>query len=517
MKNTTNGTWLLAAMTVSLLDFVSPAALTAERDSSKPNIVVILADDLGYGDLGCYGARKIQTPHIDRIAKEGILLTDAHAPASVCTPTRYGLITGRYCWRSWLKKGVLGPTSPLLLDKGQPTVASVLKSVGYATGCVGKWHLGLGSAHTTDFNGDIKPGPLEVGFTYFFGEPCNRILPINIEDHRVQGLREPERIVVVQTKDKTGKSGTRIDVPPSARCDGSKRPKMFVEKAVAFIEKSAAGPFFLYLAPNHIHAPMTPDVRFVGTSQCGRYGDFIHELDWMVGEVLASLDRLKLADNTLVIFTSDNGGAYYMHRGKDGTPNPAGGEAYQMGHRINGDLVGQKWDVWEGGHRVPFVARWPGTIKAGSRSREIVCLTDILATCAAITGQTLPENAGPDSFNLLPALLQNNTKPIRDYMVLHSGTGMFGIRQGDWMFIDGQGSGGNTMQGEPALRYADLHYTNTDINDDGTIKPGSPPGQLYDLAKDPRQTTNLYTQHPEIVERLKVLLEKCKADGHSRP
>jgi arylsulfatase A-like enzyme len=257
--------------------------------------------------------------------------------------------------------------------------------------------------------------------------------------------------------------------------------------------------------------PITPNKRFQGTSQCGLYGDFIHELDWCVGEVLKKLDDLNLAENTLIIFTSDNGGAYYRHKGT------AGGRAFELGHRVNGALLGQKADIWEGGHRVPFVARWPARIKPGFRSADVICLTDILATCAAILGRDLPPDAGPDSFNVLPALLGGkHDKPVHDAVVLHSFEGMFAIRQGEWLLIPAQGCGGFSLGNKhDAMTFSELGFKNSDITDDGKIKPDAAPGQLYNLAADPAETTNLYTKQPETVERLTALLGKYKAQKRS--
>jgi len=438
-----------------------------------------MADDLGYGDVSCYGATKIKTPSIDRIAKEGMRFTDAHTPAAVCSPTRYGVLTGRYCWRSRLKKGVCRPNDPLLIEKDRMTVASLLKSAGYRTGCVGKWHLGFGEKKP-DWNGQLKPGPLEVGFDYYFGVPTSNNWPpfVYVENHRVVGRREDEFIEVDDRKEIQGIAAKRKDEEIAL---------VQTDKVVKFIERNKDKPFLLYFATCNVHHPYTPNARFKGSSECGVRGDFIHELDWTVGEVLKTLDRLKLSDNTLIIVTSDNGGEHHESVGR-------------TKHRENGALRGQKADIYEGGHRIPFVARWPGRVRASTTCDEVVCLTDLIATCAAIVGAEVPDNAGEDSYNILPALLdQKRNKPIREATVHHSGGGMFSIRQGQWKLVQGRGSGGFS---EPKF-----------------IKPkqSEPKGQLYNLDKDPAETNNVWSQHPEIVERLTKLLEKYKKEGRSRP
>ncbi len=448
-------------------------------DQRSPNIVFILADDLGYGDLGCYGATKVSTPNADRLAVEGLRFTDAHSPTAVCTPTRYGVLTGRYCWRSRLKKSVAVPEEPLLIEPGRMTVASLLRSAGYATGCVGKWHLGFGE-EKPDWNGDLKPGPLEVGFDYYFGVPTSNNWPpfVYVENHQVVDRRPDEKIIV---------EGMSEDqpIPPKRKHEDIALTQ--TAKAVAFIERNKQRPFFLYFATCNVHLPHTPHPRFQGTSKVGIYGDFIHEFDWSVGEILAALDKWGLTDHTLVIVTSDNGATL--------------AESAPYGHRSCGPWRGQKADAFEGGHRVPFLARWPGRIKPGETSDEVICLTDLLATAAAIVGKPLPPDAGEDSYNILPALLEHqDAKPIREAIVHHSTKGMFAIRQGRWKLIEGLGSGGYLTK--PIFV---------------TTQPGEPPGQLYDLQADPGETTNLYAQHPDIVRRLSELLKRYQESGRSRP
>lgn len=467
-----------------------------------PNIVFILADDLGWGDLSCYGATKVQTPHIDRIAREGIRFTDAHSPSSVCTPSRYNLLTGRYCWRTWAKTGCVWANDPLLIEEDRMTVASLLKSAGYATGCVGKWHLGFGRPGPQwddilgpDFNEPLKPGPLEVGFNYFFGMVAVGQRPhVFIENHRVAGLdksnpmrtipdKRPEFMKNYLERPRTVNPVLEFEGGAGAVYRQEDVALTLAAKAVSFIEQNARNEFFLYFAPRNIHGPRVPNPRFKGTSQCGVYGDFIKELDWSAGEVLGTLDRLGLAGSTLVILSSDNGAVSL---------------AEQFGHRSNGSFRGEKSDVWEGGHRVPFVARWPGNIRAGARSDQTISLTDMLATFAAVLNVKLPDEAGPDSFNMLPVLRgQAGRTPVREAIVHDSWKGLFAIRQGPWKLILGQGGGG-------------LNSERPSGKGDG------PPGQLYNLAADLGETTNLYLEQPEIVQRLTALFEKYRERGRSR-
>jgi len=469
----------LGVTSIALPGYMSGRGCFAgEPSTDKPNIIFIMADDLGYGDLSCYGATKVKTPNINRMAKEGVRFTDAHSPSAVCSPTRYGVLTGRYCWRTRLKQWVCPPNDPLLIEKDRLTVASLLKSAGYTTGCVGKWHLGFGEERP-DWNRQLKPGPLEVGFDYYFGVPTshNWAPYVYVENHHVVGRRENEFIEV----DDNGTEKQGI----AAKRNSEEIALIQTGKVIEFIQCNKDKPFFLYFATCNVHKPYTPNDRFKGTSQCGIYGDFTHEFDWTVGEVLNTLDRLRLYDKTLIIVTSDNG---------------ANDEFRKFGHSSCGFLRGQKTDIWEGGHRVPFVARWPGKIKAGTTSDEVICLTDFMATSAAVVGAELPNNAGEDSYNILPILLgQKADRRIREATVHHSISGVFSIRQGPWKLILGRGSGG----------WSKPHYVKP--------KPGEPEGQLYNLKKDPTETDNVWSRHPEIVKRLAKLLEKYKKESHSRP
>lgn len=500
---------LLTALPLALLA-VLPAAGISEP--SKPNIVLILADDLGYNDLSCQGATKVTTPGIDRLAKEGMRFTDAHTPAALCSPSRYGVLTGRYPWRRDGKFTWASPGAALLIEPGRMTTASLLKQAGYTTGVVGKWHLGFGTLEKpVDWGGELKPGPLEVGFDYFFGDVANR-WGCYVENHRIVGLREGETIRFKEGSRKpvSGKSAFTMVNEDNAT--------VLHEKAIAFIEKSKDRPFYLHYVPNNVHTPLTPNKRFQGTSQCGVYGDFVKELDWSVGEVLAALDRLGLAENTLVIFTSDNGGVYEKN-------------ALAAGHRCCAPLNGQKADVWDGGSRVPFLARWPGHVPAGAVSDQLLCITDMLATFASVTGRTLPPDAGPDSFDQMPAMLgKTPAAPARPNLVVQSGRAtvsnrkadktveIWAMREGNWKLVLGQGAGASTTPSRGVqLRFDEVGMTNSDYTSSGTLKPGVPPAQLYDLAADLGETKNVYLDHPDLVVRLRKLYDDLVKNGRSRP
>lgn len=476
----------LACLTPALL---AGAASAAEPQRRPPNVVVVLCDDLGYGDPACYNKdSKIPTPNIDRLAAQGMRFTDAHTPSSLCTPTRYGLLTGRYCWRTSLKKGVLQGYSPLLIEPGRMTVASLLKQHGYATACVGKWHLGLGTEAKTDYSKPLKPGPNSVGFDYFFGIPASLDMPpyVFVENEAV--TEAPTRMIEASEMRRKGGGGFWR---AGAIAPGFKHedvlPKL-TEKAVAYIGKQTPEkPFFLYLPLNAPHTPWMPTKEFRGKSGADWYGDFVVQVDDTLGRVMKALDDAKVADTTLLIFTSDNG-AHWLPEDID-----------RWKHRANDGLRGQKSDIWDGGHRVPFVARWPGKVKAGSTSKELICLTDLLATTAALVGARLPADAGEDSFDISPVLLgQKLEKPVREAVVHHSGDGTFGIRQGPWKLAMALGSHGFS---EPR---------------DVKPKEGGPQGQLYNIQEDVEETNNLWLEKPDVVKRLTGLLEKYKADGRSR-
>ena len=468
-----------------------PRPADAANRGTKPNIVVLLADDLGCGDLGCYNrGSKIPTPNMDRLAAQGIRLTDAHAPSAVCTPTRYGILTGRYCWRTRLKRGVLQGYDPLLIEPGRLTVASLLRKQGYATYGIGKWHLGLGDDKRTDYDRPLRPGPLAVGFDSYFGIPASLDMPPYLYfrgDRPVEAATE--RTDGSKPRREGGAGFWRAGpIAPGFR-HADVLPRL-ANEAVAVLERHARRtpdkPFFLYLALTAPHTPWLPTAEFRGKSKAGPYGDFTVQVDAVVGSIADTLRRLKLEDSTLLIVTSDNGAHW----------TPA--DIRKYGHSASNHRRGQKADAWEGGHRVPLLARWPGTIKPGSTSDELVCLTDLLATCAELVGQKLPDNAGEDSESILPVLLgRKPEQPLHEAVVHHSGGGLFAIRQGDWKLIDGLGSGG----------FSAPH----------TEKPklGGPKGQLYNLAKDPAEKDNVYNSEPEVVKRLAALLARYRQEGHS--
>ena len=478
-------------LALAVLPLLPLSAGAAGKAAQRPNILFLLADDLGCGDLGCYNrGSKIPTPNMDRLAAQGMRLTDAHTPSAVCTPTRYGILTGRYCWRTRLKRGVLWGYDPLLIEPGRLTVASLLGKQGYATHGIGKWHLGLGSDRRTDYDRPLRPGPLAVGFGSYFGIPASLDMPPYLFFRDERPVEAPTKMIEASKPRRAGGAGFWRAGPIAPHFRHEDVLPRLADEAVSVLErhagKSAGKPFFLYLALTAPHTPWLPTAGFRGKSKAGPYGDFTVQVDAVVGRVMDALRKLKLEDNTLLIVASDNGAHW----------TPADIKKY--GHSASNHRRGQKADAWEGGHRVPLLARWPGKIRPGSTSDELVCLTDLLATCAELVGAKLPATAGEDSESLLPVLLgKKRERPIHEAVVHHSGNGVFAIRQGDWKLIDGLGSGGfSAPQTEKP-------------------KPGGPKGQLYNLAKDPKEKDNLYNSEPDVVKRLAALLERYKRQGHS--
>ncbi|MBL8229039.1 MAG: arylsulfatase [Bryobacterales bacterium] len=463
------------------------AALPLHAADPPPNIVYILADDLGAGDLGCYNSEsKIPTPNMDRVAREGMRFTDMHSPSSVCTPTRYGILTGRYCWRTKLKQGVLDGESPYLLEPGRVTVASMLKQRGYRTAAIGKWHLGLGNDPKTDYAKVLRPGPLEAGFDSFFGIPASLDMPpyLYVENDRAVELPTSK---IGDIREQRGIFWRGGGIAPGFR-HIDVLPKL-TERAVKFVDgqKGSKSPFFLYLPLTGPHTPWLPTDAFKGKAKAGPYGDFVVQTDDTVGQVMAAVKRAGVERNTLFIVTSDNGAHW--------TPD----EIAMHNHRANGRVRGQKADIYDGGHRIPFLAKWPGKIKAGSASDQLGCLTDLMATSAEITGATLSRDAGEDSYSLAPALLGSKPKTaVRDVVVHHSVQGLFGVRQGPWKLALGRGSWGFS---EPRKI---------------TAKAGEPEGELYNLSVDPLETNNLYQKEPQVVQRLTALLDQYRREGRSR-
>ncbi len=464
------------------------AALPIFRAAAKPNLVFILADDLGYGDVQALNpARgKIRTPHLDRLAAQGMTFTDAHSGSAVCTPTRYGLLTGRYAWRTHLQRGVYdGVSEPPLIAESRLTVGAFLRQHGYATAAIGKWHLGFhaerpaGAPTAPEVKksrkmGDgglpvgarIRGGPTERGFDYFWGCSNARTMSALIENDRVIENLPP------------------IEMLPRL---GRRAVDYVAERAPA---AQTGRPFFLYVPLTSPHTPILPTDEWKGKSGLGAYGDFVLQTDAVVGEILAALERHGLAENTLVIFTADNG------------CSPAAGTPAleKQGHFASAQLRGYKADIWEGGHRVPFLARWPGRIQAGSTQARTLCLTDFLATCADLLGATLPADAAEDSVSFLPALLGRAGATPRPAVVHHSIHGVFAIREGPWKLIAGAGSGGWAKPGDAEA-----------------LAAGLPPLQLYHLDDDPGETKNLQAARPEVVTRLRGLLDSFIARGRSTP
>jgi arylsulfatase A len=480
--------------------------------ADRPNVVFILADDLGYGDLGCYNRdSKIPTPNLDKLASEGLRFSDAHSPSAVCSPTRYALLTGQYAWRTRLERGVLVPWDPPLIDTDRLTVASLFRRHGYRTGCIGKWHLGwkwptrdgkppasgADRLSNVDFAKTLGDGPTTRGFDSYFG--------VDLPNYPPYCFIENDRSVGIPS------------LPDSGLADGFNRPGPMVpgwklvnilpqvtQRAVQWIEEAARNdaPFFLYFALPSPHYPVVPAPEFRGKSGAGDYGDFVAQTDWTVGQVLDALARSGAAQNTLVIFTSDNGPE------TTGEVDPgAYDRAERFGHYSMGPLRGAKRDIWEGGHRVPFLARWPGKIKPGTSSDETICHVDFMATVAAILGAKLPDHAAEDSFNILPALMGERLEhPIRPATVHHSGSGRFAIRKADWVLIDAASGDDNGKRGETPW-----------FKDKRGYAPHTQAGELYNLRDDLAQRNNEFTAHPEIVSDLKQLLESYKSAGRSKP
>lgn len=486
---------------------------TAAATAGKPNIVYILADDLGYGDVSCYHPEgKIRTPNIDRLAAQGMRFTDAHAPASVCTPTRYALLTGQYPWRSRLPRGVLRGYGRALISPHTQTVGSLLQDQGYHTAVVGKWHLGLDWAvlpgheaallpgsygvNASGLAQDMKPedidlthppseGPRRRGFDYSF------ILPASLDMDPYcylenDTLTEMPSAWTPGNDLNTGYTGAFWrpgKMAPSFQFD--QVLNVFADRALDYLQDRAATeqPFFLYLPFAAPHTPWVPTDDYTGKSDAGLYGDFVQMVDAAVGKVLGSLDSLGLSENTIVVFASDNGPFW----------RPAFVERF--GHRAAGPFRGMKADIWEGGHRVPFIVRWPGVVEAGTVSAAPTTLANLMATCADLLGVSLAQGAGEDSYSILPVLKQvADTVPGQEAIVHHSSMGFFAVRQGKWKLIERRGSGGfsEPQEYEPAA--------------------GEPKGQLYDLEADPGEERNLYDSLPGKVRDLQLVLDGIRKD-----
>jgi len=480
----------LKSLPILFVVCVLASSLSAAVAADRPNILLILADDLGYGSLNSYGADEshIRTPNIDRLAKEGRRFTDASTPSSVCSPTRYGLLTGRYDWRTDKKHGVLNTTDPLHIDTSRPTIASLLKSVGYRTAAIGKWHLGYGT-EKADFTKPLSPGPLDIGFDYHFAVPQNHgdASGVYVRNRHVVGLRSDRTIAV--GKSPYGRDYMGIDAPQ--RVDKNVMDELTTDAIQWLAQQSNDTPFFLYFAPVAIHFPYTPSDRTKGQSGVGLYGDWIHELDVSVGRILDMLDRMQASHDTLVIFTSDNGGVLMTEGDR---PEAV---AYRAGLRCNGDLRGRKHSIYDGGFRVPFLVRWPGRVPAATVCDETINLVDMYATIAAIIDQPVPsdEEVAEDSFNVLAALMvASPSSPLRPLMILHSPNGNFAIRQGRWKYIEGKAY--------PTLKKIPRR------DELGT--------QLYNLDDDPAEQHNLLEEYPDMASRLADLLNEQRNKGRTR-
>lgn len=461
-----------------VLAFVTPTA------AAMPHIVVILLDDMGYGDPGCYNPdSKIPTLHIDRLATEGMRFTDAHASGPLCHPSRYGLMTGRYPFRTDVSKW---PTQALI-NESQTTIATLLREAGYATAMIGKWHLGFNE------NGYDKPmsgGPVDCGFEQFFGLRASTDIPPYFYILGDRAVSPPTESIAANHSDGwspiQGKFWRAGRIAPDFKLDEVLR--RFTDEAIEVIKQHPANqPLMLYLAYPAPHTPWLPTPEFLGKSGAGIYGDFMMMVDHEIGRIGTALDEAGIADNTMLIFTSDNGPVWYPH------------DVERFGHDAVGGLRGMKGDAWEGGHRMPFIVRWPGRVAAGTVSDQTIGFTDLMATFADIVGKKLPDGAGPDSFSLLPVLegRQAADKPVRGPLLIQAASGAMMIRSGDWKLIDQPGSGGFSKFPEP--------------------QPDDPPGQLYNLRRDPAERNNLYQKETERVAELTRLMNQIVNTPASRP
>jgi arylsulfatase A-like enzyme len=507
---------LTLLITLLLAPLAALHAADAPKPASKPNIILIYADDIGYGDFGCYGATKVKTPNIDRLASQGLRFTDGHSMASTCTPSRYSLLTGEYAFRK-RNTGIASGQEGLIIDPKRTTVPSLLKRAGYATGIVGKWHLGLGTK-PTDYNGEIKPGPLEIGFDYAWIMPAtgDRTPCVWIENHRVVNL-DPADPIKLDYSVQRGEPRSFLNGIPrigeqtggkAALWDDENMSTVIAAKSCGFIEQHKDQRFFLEVATHNIHVPRSPNPKFRGKSECGVRGDTIVEFDWTVGQLLDTLDKLKLSDDTLVILTSDNGGTL-DNNGPD-TVHGIGSLEANNGHLHNGVLHGGKGSVFEGGTRLPFITRWPGHVRTGV-SDELICQVDMLASFAALTGQSLAPADGPDSLNVLPALLgERGDKPCREYLVEQNNDASWvGLRKGPWKLlppVNERNVRGERLKPEvehPAEAVAKRDYPANKI-------------RLYNLTNDLSETKDIAAAHPDIVAEMSAKLGEIMKGGKKK-
>jgi len=508
-------------MSLRTLSLIAVAIVTAAPlvNAARPNILFILADDWGQGDVKTYGGDrcKIDTPNMDQLAVKGMKFMDAHSSSAVCSPTRYGVLTGRYNWRSRLKKGVLNGVSPALIEPGRMTVASLLKKNGYTTAMFGKWHLGMGFPTTDgnpakcsakkveelttkcniDWKGTIKNGPTSVGFDSLWGFSASLDMPPYIWIENDHFVGECTTIKAFHRPGPAHADFEDYDVLPT-----------LAKKASEFVTAQARTPepFFLYMPLNSPHTPIAPSKAFQGKSKMGSYGDFVMETDWAIGQVVQAVEAAGIADNTLIIVTADNGCSPQALRSgsnKTVTFRTGGNEPEDPAAHYSSNIYrGHKADIYEGGHRIPYIARWDGNVKPSSICNDTICLVDLYATCAEIIGAPVEANAAEDSVSLLPLLLDTAKSPVREAIVHHSINGSFAIRQGNWKLSFCPGSGGWSAP-KPKL----FEKTN-DVQDWV---------QLFDLSSDPSETTNLAAKHPETVERLTLLAQQTIDNGRSTP
>ena len=503
-----------------LLGVLAIASFVSAAD--RPNFVFILCDDLGYGDVKSNNENgKIATPNMDRIAARGMRFTDAHSSSAVCSPTRYGVMTGRYNWRSRLQSGVLGGLSPRLIEEGRMTVASMLKQQGYKTAAIGKWHLGmdwvkfpgkevteltietLEQVHNVDYSQPIANGPTAVGFDSYFGisASLDMVPYCFIENNHVTA--NPTAMLKLAMNAAGKKNTFTREGPGAPGFTGESVLPTLTKKAVEFIAANAGRkgePFFLYLPLNAPHTPILPTKEWEGRSGINVYADYVMETDDAIGQVMKAIDAGGIADNTVVVFTSDNGCS----------PSADFPTLLKAGHSPSYVFRGMKADIFDGGHRVPFMVQWPAVVKAGSRCDQTICLLDFMATAAEITGFKLPENAAEDSVSLLPALKGATEQPLREAIVHHSINGSFSIRQGRWKLELCPDSGGwSDPKPVPAKAPANSKARELAAN--------LPPIQLYDMTADMGERKNVETDHPDVVKRLIKLLQKYVADGRSTP
>lgn len=481
----------LTLLCVASLGCRSQPGPVASVEPPRPNIVYILADDMGYGDVSALNAQCAWTTEsIDRLANEGVSFADAHTGSAVCTPTRYGILTGRYAWRSRLAKGVLNGQSPPLIDAGRVTVGSWLQGQGYETACFGKWHLGWNWSRTDgeiDFDGPVTQGPHASGFDETFCHSGSLDMQPYVWVQNGAVTAPPNR--VTENKDYQGfwRKG-----PTGSDFDHEDVLPELTRRSVAYIKGRSAAPepFFLYLPLAAPHTPILPTLEFQGASGTNAYGDFVLQVDDCVGQVMAALEEAGLSEDTLVIFTCDNGCS----------PRARFEELATFGHDPSAGYRGHKADIFEGGHRVPFIARWPSAIRQGATSNTTICSTDLFSTCADILDVPLPDHAAPDSVSFLNELQGQPATQLRDAVIHHSINGSFAVRKGQWKLIMCPGSGGWSQPTPKVAREADL-----------------PSWQLYDLDADPAETVNLAETQPEICADLALILEGYIAEGRSTP